>query len=180
MPDRYADDRYKSNLLNCRKLTLVFDGKTLTMHGDRKKGMRRYPAASGKPIKNTFDYSLERQKKRNLGPIPAGTYWIRPDELWENAWYKRGSTISWGNFRIIIHPFPGTRTWGRGGFFIHGGTYPGSAGCIDLTRYMQSFVADLTEEIDGDDECQIHLEVKYPPPKIQPTTPKSDLSPHVQ
>ena len=38
---------------------------------------------------------------------------------------------AWGNYRITIHPFTTTETYGRGGFFIHGGDQLGSAGCID-------------------------------------------------
>ena len=48
---------------------------------------------------------------------------------------------AWGSHRITIHPFDSTHTFGRGGFFIHGGTMPGSAGCIDLTSGMPRFAA---------------------------------------
>lgn len=37
-----------------------------------------------------------------------------------------------GPFRAPLTPDPSTNTYGRTGFFIHGGYTPGSAGCIDL------------------------------------------------
>jgi len=91
---------------------------------------------------------------------PEGTYWINPDELWTNRWYKSGSVDAWGNYRITIHPFTTTDTFKRGGFFIHGGKVLGSAGCIDLTKYMDTFVSDLSSEL-ATRACQIHLKVDY-------------------
>jgi hypothetical protein len=121
-----------------------------------------YPAVSGSPdSRGGFDYSATRQRTRNAGPIPEGVYWIRPDELWENAWYKRASVGAWGDYRITIHPFTTTTTFGRGGFFIHGGATRGSIGCIDLTSNMNSFAQDLIKE-SGLRKCQIHLTVEYP------------------
>jgi len=41
-----------------------------------------YGAVSGKPLEDgTFDYSQERQKLANVGPILAGRYWINPADL---------------------------------------------------------------------------------------------------
>lgn len=160
--DKYASERYDPNLAHCNDLSLHFDGSSLRMEGGSKE--YSYPAVSGKPdSRGQFDYSKVRQQQRNTGPIPEGIYWIRPDQLWENAWYKRASTAAWGNYRITIHPFEKTQTFGRGGFFIHGGTVRGSIGCIDLTSKMDQFAQDLTRE-SGLRECQIHLTVSYPSP----------------
>lgn len=38
----------------------------------------------------------------------------------------------WGRGRVPLRPAPGTNTRGRRGFYIHGGSLPGSAGCIDV------------------------------------------------
>ena len=160
MSDRYAEERYNPTFAQCSKLSLHFDGTKLEMKGGSKD--YSYPAASGKADNDgKFDYSSARQKLRREGPIPEGTYWIRPDEMWENARYKFwASTDSWGNYRIAIHPFTTTVTHGRGGFFIHGGKVLGSIGCIDLTSHMNSFASDLIREA-GPRKCQIHLTVKY-------------------
>ena len=158
--DRYAAERYNPNLAHCRDLSLSFNGERLRMWGGETDYW--YPAVSGVPDgTGQFDYSIERQKQRNRGPIPQGVYWIRPDELWENAWYKRASVAAWGNYRITIHPFVTTETYGRGGFFIHGGSVPGSIGCIDLTSKMNEFAQNLTRE-SGLRRCQLHLHVSYP------------------
>lgn len=159
--DPYASERYDPNLSHCRtNLSLHFNGSALVMTNG--EDTYTYPAVSGRPGQNgSFDYSVERQRAAGAGPIPEGTYWIRPDELWENAWYKRAPVSGWGNYRITIHPFSTTDTHGRGGFFIHGGSRPGSAGCIDLTSHMDQFAHRLTR-LSGLRVCQIHLTVDYP------------------
>jgi Protein of unknown function (DUF2778) len=156
----YSGERYNPTIAHCSTLTLHFNGSSLVMRGGSKVYI--YSAVSGKPQNGRFDYSTEAQKQKNKGPIPEGTYWIKPDELWENAWYKLGSTDSWGNYRITIHPFTTTETYKRGGFFIHGGSVPGSIGCIDLTTEIDQFVKDLKVELGGHETCQIHLFVVYP------------------
>ena len=159
MPDRYAEERYDSSLAHCTALELRFDGSTLQMTGGSK--VYSYPAVSGKSSgEGKFDYSEAAQKGSFTGPIPEGIYWINPDELWTNRWYKHGSEAAWGKYRITIHPFTTTNTYNRGGFFIHGGKYPGSAGCIDLTSYIDTFVANLEQE-GAMKKCQIHLIVQY-------------------
>jgi hypothetical protein len=71
----------------------------------------------------------------DTGPIPPGRYIIDTtgivgnvglDPLFTNA---QGD---WGNWRVRITPIPGTNTFGRSGFYLHGGLFPGSAGCIDV------------------------------------------------
>jgi len=160
----YSSERYNPTLAHCGVLQLMFDGKYLRMTGGSKS--YSYPAVSGKPdASGHFDYSEARQRIANAGPIPAGTYWIRPDELDDNYWNTVVSGSferSWGRYRITIHPFTTTETYGRGGFFIHGGTVPGSAGCIDLTTHIDAFAADLTKEAGATTACQIHLRVVYP------------------
>ncbi len=145
------------------KISLKFDGKTLQAFGTRKPML--FPAVSGKRNeKGVFDYSNERQRIAYQGPIPAGEYWIQPSQLWENNWLKSrlvSPRAAWGNFRLTIHPYPGTQTHGRGGFFLHGGTAPGSAGCIDLVARIDQFVERLREELGGLPECYIPLTVRY-------------------
>ena len=120
-----------------------------------------YPAVSGKADPGGFfDYGISEQKKFDEGPIPEGSYWITPSELWKNAWYKRAPVAGWGNYRITIHPFVLTNTYGRGGLFIHGGARPGSSGCIDLTSHMDQFVQDLVREA-GTRECHVSVTADY-------------------
>ncbi|MCP5528182.1 MAG: DUF2778 domain-containing protein [Verrucomicrobiales bacterium] len=70
-------------------------------------------------------------------------------------------TSAWGDYRLTIHPYPGTNMGNRGGFFIHGGKTLDSAGCIDLAGSMNRFVADLESALgDRPATCYIDLEVR--------------------
>jgi hypothetical protein len=169
----YSAERYNPSLAQCSALSLHFDGRTLVMKGGKKP--YSYAAVSGRRrADGSFDYGKAAQKSPFSGPIPEGIFWIRPDELWERSWDRkllyyvafsekkeRAHEAGWGNYRLTIHPFTTTRSYQRGGFFIHGGKVPGSAGCIDLTRHMAAFVSDLKNE-NARRKCQIHLTVQYP------------------
>ena len=56
---------------------------------------------------------------------------------------------------------PAAQTRRRGGFFIHGGDVPGSAGCIDLTLHMDRFIAQLGSELGDSADCHVPLNVRY-------------------
>ena len=181
MSDEYAEERRKPKVSTCgtSEIKLEFDGEHLVMTGAKKAGKSKwdykrlqkdgslkYPAVSGKEDSNgKYDCSPDNQTKKNIGPIPAGKYWIKPSELWERGLRHvvlgRDHVMAWGNHRITIHPYPATKTYGRGGFFIHGGARPGSAGCIDLHRFMPDFVKDLRKSVGNRDECYIDLTVAY-------------------
>jgi hypothetical protein len=102
------------------------------------------------------------QTRHDIGPIPEGRYLIRQRNLQTmsevddmvgtiadsvsqviahrkvGAW--PGGSIAWGVHRVQLEPLPGTNTFGRRNFFIHGGASYGSAGCIDLAMHMHEFV----------------------------------------
>ena len=107
---------------------------------------------SGRPGYQSSEY----QDQKSTGPIPEGTYVARQEQLQfmdlkglivgsavvvkEDLGGKwPGSYYSWGNSRVWLEPSKETNTYGRGGFSIHGGWEPGSAGCIDLTEQMDDF-----------------------------------------
>lgn len=109
-----------------------------------------------------FDYTVERQKWPNIGPIPEGAYWIQNFEITSPKMpFSEGA---WGKYRVTIHPFIQTVTYGRGGFFIHGGATFGSAGCIDLAYGMDNFVAKLREKLPSESATAIPkpLEGEFP------------------
>lgn len=143
-------------------ITLFFTGSYLVMKGKRH---RKFGASSG---------SGKAQKDR----IPPGKYWINPEEMWSDSPFKYTvknvlgcltgqpdlgdkHLASWGFHRITIHPYPGTDTQGRGGFFIHGGDYEGSLGCIDLTYEMEAFVKALDADLGDKRSCYLDLYVSY-------------------
>ncbi|MDY6943524.1 MAG: DUF2778 domain-containing protein [Pseudomonadota bacterium] len=76
------------------------------------------------------------ESARDMGPIPAGRYYLYkseindPNFLWDAI---RNITIGdWGDWRVPLHSGNSTLTYGRDGFFLHGGMFEGSAGCIDI------------------------------------------------
>jgi hypothetical protein len=163
----YTEERSEPAIPMCMKssVNLVFDGSLLRIHGvPGKNAGLAFTAVSGRPGENgEFDYSAERQKMSGKGPIPVGEYWIQPSQIWENGPLRslRNPYVAWGHYRVTIHPYPSTETHGRGGFFIHGGTTPGSAGCIDLGTSIVGFVQKLDELLGGRPECFIPLHVNY-------------------
>jgi hypothetical protein len=166
--NKYESERHtRTDLAYCAgNVSLSFNGEMLEMYAviDNVGATRTYNAVSGKPVgENIFDYSVDRQKQSNIGPIPEGKYWVYPNEFWKNGPFKSGSYEAWGDYRITLHPDKQTKTYGRGGFFIHGGHYPGSAGCVDLTSSMNQFYKDLMKAIGGNKSCQIPLWVDYTP-----------------
>ena len=167
----YSAERFDPKLHRPVGLSLLFDGWFLSF----KNGptTKLWDAYSGKPINGELLYTVERQKKKGEGPIPEGTYWINPAEFHDNrpaAYWNDfiddgagdAHLNSWGKHRITIHPFTTTETFGRGGFFLHGGSTPGSAGCIDVLDKI-SEVRTLIEEAaePHGTGCQIHLKVDY-------------------
>lgn len=160
--NRYEAERYNPKVPTCglAPIHLAFDGYFL--HGFGVNYSVSYPAVSGKMINGKFNYSVESQKHQNQGPIPEGEYWVQPSEIQENAWYRfNNSQAGWGDFWLTIHPYPKTETYGRGGFFIHGGTMPGSIGCIDLSIHVGKFVESLNARLGKSKNCYIPLSVKY-------------------
>lgn len=165
--DKYAKERGRPTAGRCSGVSLRFDGDYLTLTHSR--GSSRWRAYSGKPVNGNFDYSTARQRIPDAGPIPEGRYWVDISEMDDNWWNSFVPQIraAWGRFRLSIHPYPDTITYGRGGFFIHGGSEAGSAGCIDLVRSIEMFVIELNQlglydGWSGGKACHIPLVVAYP------------------
>jgi len=79
--------------------------------------------------------------------------------------WQKGTTqsqMAWGNHRIAIQPSKGTNTFGRGGFYVHGGAVRGSHGCIDLTTNMGDFTKHYAAWQGKHGKTSIPLVVKYP------------------
>jgi hypothetical protein len=95
----------------------------------------------------------ESQNIKDKGPIPEGQYKVDPARTQSisdiSSWDRikgafgrgpwPGLENSWGDHRTWLTPSEGTSTFERSGFTIHGGSVPGSAGCIDLTSRNNSF-----------------------------------------
>ncbi len=105
---------------------LIFHDGWLTHRNDNGTVVGQYMATSGNA--GVTDPSTPWQ-----GPIPPGTYTADPATITEGG-FLRSLTGDWGKYRVPLTPDAGTPTFGRTGFFLHGGKKPGSAGCIDVGR----------------------------------------------
>ena len=82
------------------------------------------------------------EKTPNKGPIPRGNYYIDSTQIdnpslsgdFERNFLTPSSDGGgdWGDWRVRIYPRPKTERFGRTGFYLHGGFFDGSAGCIDF------------------------------------------------
>lgn len=103
------------------ELSVTYSGGTFTMS-----------ASSGR---SPYTNDPRHTGRRNEGPIPVGKYYITTSELSDPGLARdvaRNFRGDWGDWRVVLHPSPGTGTLGRSGFFLHGGSQGGSAGCIDF------------------------------------------------
>jgi uncharacterized protein RhaS with RHS repeats len=104
--------------------SIVTDHGILTHYDNSGKAVGSYPYTSGRD--GVTDPSI-----RNQGPIPPGTYSLDPTQISEGG-FLRNLLGDWGKYRVPLTPDSSTNTYGRSGFFLHGGKTPGSAGCIDI------------------------------------------------
>lgn len=141
-----------------RRASLLFDGERLILSEDGEEVLS-LKAVSGRPLDDgSFDYSIERQMLSFEGPVPEGDYTINPNKIqwWTKLGFVQrtyaifgrgkwpGGPIAWGTARVWITP-NGAETYGRNNFSIHGGVYPGSAGCIDLTSGHLKFFRTIQQ-----------------------------------
>ena len=129
---------------------LKFNGRRLGLY-ENGKLLRSWNAVSGRERFQDKKY----QSVKDKGPLPEGVYALRmrryqeisvKDVFWGHfsfgAW--PGEKEAWGRQRICLDPSLEMDTLGRSGFSIHGGSFPGSAGCIDLTNQMDDFARWFT------------------------------------
>lgn len=133
---------------------LHYDGKTARYYDDDGKLLAEYPATSGRD--GVTDSSI-----RDKGPIPEGSYAIDPSQIKERSLWSRAASLiglraDWGQFLVPLQVNPGTNTFGRDSFYLHGGFIPGSAGCIDVGKYDSSLFQMLQNH-----SGPIKVEVKY-------------------
>jgi hypothetical protein len=104
---------------------IVASGGSLNLYG---AGGNSVLASSGytSGVGGSTDFTA-----RNVGPIPPGGYTLNTAEISAGG-FLRSLTGDWGSHRAPLHPDASTNTYGRDGFFLHGGRRPGSKGCIDV------------------------------------------------
>jgi hypothetical protein len=151
-----------------------------------------FPAVSGKPKGTkeafTFDYSTAAQARKDSGPLPSGNYYIDPSEArtYEHTLkVYLGAALSpregildkynkaWGKMPgakgliVPIRALDGSTSYSfeRDNCWIHGSDFPGSIGCIDMTSFMDRFLAKLPKS------GKVPLKVMYgvSPEGLEPT-----------
>jgi hypothetical protein len=80
--------------------------------------------------------NCEMQNVKGVGPIPQG-FWVMGSPY---------NSKKVGPFAIPLKPVPGTNTFGRSAFLIHGDNQKGdrsaSNGCIIVSRSIRNLVVD--------------------------------------
>jgi len=142
-----------------------FNGSKLTLK-ENGNPIVSWPGVSGRAGTQGPEY----QSYRDRGPLPQGGYRANMSEMERyedtSAWDRikglggggkwPGGTTAWGHYRVWLEPDANTQTFGRDNFSIHGGLFPGSAGCIDLAGEMDDF-ADLMKAL-GQDEIDVRVD----------------------
>lgn len=143
-----------------------FDGSRLSLFGGPAVSI--FNAVSGLRPNNShnrdhLDHTgRSSQAMPNIGPIPEGSYYVKPGELRRTGF----NTSIWGPVLVPIHEelvTEITRRWNTsrtGGFCIHEDvSHDGTAGCIGLQRRPDTIA--VFARIGATTE-QIPLEVRYP------------------
>ncbi len=118
--------------------SVYYDGNYVRVFDDQGNLVLKCRGTTGKP-----GTTPAQQADAWSGPIPKGRYLIYPEEFSGGPGLQttiRDFFGNWGTWRIPLHPVPGlANTYGRGGFFFHGGEHPGSAGCINIQKCDTTF-----------------------------------------
>ena len=112
---------------------ILFDGSRVTISDDSGKEVLNCSATSGVP-----GYYPGQMWVRDFGPIPEGLYFLDPSPgqmSYVEGLRRLGRDIiagDYGRIRVPLTPAEGTNTFGRDGFYLHGGRREGTKGCIDV------------------------------------------------
>jgi len=71
------------------------------------------------------------------------------------------SYLGWGSHRWALIPKKGTNTFGRNSFYLHGGSAPGSIGCIDLVTDSPEFAKYYKDWMKKTGRSNIDVKVDY-------------------
>lgn len=128
---------------NSKGTKVVFDGKTIKVIDKNGNVLWEGVSTSGT---GKHMYNPDSQHIENLGPIPEGSYsfsggeWNAQSPLRQLYNIIRGNG-DWGDYNVRLKPV--SYDGPRHSFYLHGGSYPGSAGCIDALSGISN-VRDLT------------------------------------
>jgi len=157
-PQRYTDPRGEQSI--------SFNGSSLNTFDQNGRPVASYPAVSGK---SSSCQCSEDMNIPDYGPTPEGPYTVNPADTNHWSFLKGlggwGSRIGWGNQRTLLVP-TGHNALGRTQMYIHGGSFPGSIGCIDLTNQNDAFHDWLSRQ-----SGPVPVAVNYPDNDASPSSP---------
>ncbi|MDB2387474.1 hypothetical protein N9W21_09110 [Shewanella sp.] len=138
---------------------LEYDQSSGNLTVDPQNGQSPYNISSSSGRNGSTD-----QTAKNQGPIPIGKYTGNAGQLTNPRILGdllRNTQGDWGDWRIPLKSSDGTYTFGRDGFFLHGGSGDGSAGCIDIGGGIigNDQTNRLLHDILNDSDGIIHLMV---------------------
>ena len=134
---------------------ILFDGQKIRVLNRKGEVLWEGHATSGK---GKYMNDPNAQHLQDLGPIPEGEYyfsgkdWNAQSPLRQLYNIVRGNG-DWGDYNVRLKPV--TYKGSRHSFYLHGGKYPGSAGCIDALGGIKQ-IRNLTFR-----QNRIDLQVKY-------------------
>lgn len=109
--------------------------------------------------KTDADYVKSAIAKSVVSNLPGSP--IRDTEGHEFIQNTKISKIAWGDYRWALNPKSGTNTLGRNRFYLHGGSTPGSIGCIDLVTNSGDFAKYYAKWRERTGEKTIDVKVDY-------------------
>jgi hypothetical protein len=138
----HAMDRLLQAIQNQPNLSLMFDGDQLYVV-DITTGEIVY-STSATSGKGEHMNNPASQHISNEGPIPEGTYSYKNSNWGKISTIKQAGYLAmglfgmegggdWGNYRVKLDVIKNNNS-SRGNFYLHGGSFKGSAGCIDAGR----------------------------------------------
>lgn len=159
---------------------LLFNKQGLHRVDAQGNVLESYGGVSGKGDLSSDTSGLDFSKATQVGdrgPIPEGNYVVNPRQIesfsslssdqrwesWKSAVFQNqdapwhGGPPAWGYERVRIVPV-NANTFGRSGFFVHGGWFSGSSGCIDLCGSAPGFFNWLRAQ-----PGSVPLQVRYGP-----------------
>ena len=114
-----------------------------TPPGKYTLGETQKRSSSDDKWKTDAQYAIRTTTRATISGIPGSN--IKDDTPHEFINNTDSSKVAWGDYRWSLVQMKGTKTYGRDSFYLHGGSFPGSIGCIDLVTDSGDF-ADFYEK----------------------------------
>lgn len=109
--------------------------------------------------KTDADYAKSVVAKATVSDLPGSP--VKDTEGHEFIQGTKISKVAWGDYRWALKPKSGTNTFGRSSFYLHGGSLPGSIGCIDLITDSGDFAKYYAKWKEKTGKKTIEVKVDY-------------------